>query len=187
MNAEDALGDAARGAGVSSKYELHTQVLSAMLEDEEFYADGQVVMDAVLAWQRDVRELLEYLLTLIHLSYGQPARVPELLSSLYVNSSTNSRSLFSYKSRQLILVLSHSKTLRMTGRLRRKVVRALPTGVSHILLEYLFLVRPVEILIMKADVEALSTFLFATVDGAWLYRPDAGSNGLSSVDSALST
>ena len=33
-------GGMQRGVGVSSKYELHEQALSSILEDEEIYADG---------------------------------------------------------------------------------------------------------------------------------------------------
>ena len=51
--------------------------------------DGRVNKDAVLVWEGKVAKFLGWIMATIHVTAGQPARIPELLTLLHANSSTS--------------------------------------------------------------------------------------------------
>ena len=89
-------------------------------------------------------KFLGWMMTAIQVTAGQPARLPELFSVQHANSSTSPRSLYVY-GEQLVMVIRYNKTLSATGAMGKKIARLLPVQVSQMLLEYLVLVRPVQI------------------------------------------
>ena len=110
-------------------------------------------------------------MTAIQVTAGQPARLPELLSVQHANSSTSARRLYVY-GEQLVIVILYNKTLSATGAMGKMIARLLPVQVSQMLLEYLVLVRPVQIRLARTvyeapDLPALHTVLFMVNGKRW--------------------
>ena len=58
------------------------------------------------------------------------------------------RSSYLYQG-QILLVVSHNKTLRIGGQLYKRIPRLLPLALSQLLVDYLVLVRPLEIRLVE--------------------------------------
>lgn len=91
---------------------------------------------------QDFRMLL---MTAIHLSYGAPARGTELASTRIVNSPTAKRDVIIVGGRVAFVNL-YNKTNAVTGRME-VVPRMLCAALSELVIQYLCLVRPLEIVI----------------------------------------
>lgn len=85
------------------------------------------------------------LMAAIHLTYGGPARGTELASALFANTDTQVRDVRVIAGR-LALTISYNKTNAITGT-TNQVVRILPHCVSELVLQYLTIVRPFEIVL----------------------------------------
>ena len=138
--------------------------------------DGQPMRDDILRWEEAITTFLHLIFAAVQLTAGQPARVTEIATAMYANSSTNLRSMFLYQG-QILLVISHNKTLRMSGQLRKRIPRLLPLELSKLLNEYLILVRPLQIRFARilnpdSDMDALMSVLFMFQGRTAIARPD---------------
>ena len=84
--------------------------------------------------------LLDILLTITHLTSGQPARAPELESLMISSFQSHGRSVYSYFD-NIMLVTRYHKMSNSTG-FDKTIPRFLPKEVSLLLLKYLIFIRP---------------------------------------------
>ena len=89
-----------------------------------------------------VKQFVQILLTLIHLSSGQPARMTELQYLLLFNTSNHFRSIYVYDG-YIQLVFDYNKTTSICQQ-SRKIIRFLPKKFNGIFLIYVTIIRTIE-------------------------------------------
>jgi len=122
----------------------------------EFHWDSRELSD----WISFLSRFLENLLVLIHVTGGQPARAPELLSLRYSNSTkTGTRNIF-IENGLLVFVTSYYKGYSISG--TTKIIhRYLPREVGELLVYYLWLVVPfLERILLTNFRKTLPEYLF---------------------------
>lgn len=129
------------------------------------YSHGNDVKEmAIQNYHKEVEGFLGQLMWMIHLTSGQPARRPEVLSLRWKNTQEGHRNIILWKKHVCLLVDTH-KTAWLVG--PRAVLRALPPWLGNIVVKYLAVVRPFaeacQILLEKgpAPLPATSATLFA--------------------------
>ena len=116
-------------------------------------------------WISVILLFLEKLLVLVHVTGGQPARAPELLSLRYTNSTkTGTRNIF-LENGLLFFVTFYHKGYSISG--STKIIhRYLPREIGELLVYYLWLVVPfLERIIMKVFRKPLLEYLFENLSG----------------------
>ena len=97
--------------------------------------------DRVARYMQAVRRLKEKLAILIHISAGQPARAPELLSIRYENTRTGGRRNVFIEDGKIVLVTAYHKGYNFGG--NTKIIhRYLSREVGEIVVRYLWLIQP---------------------------------------------
>jgi hypothetical protein len=91
---------------------------------------------------KQFRDVLEKLLTLMHLVSGLPARTTELQETLIANTSLARRNIFVFGD-MVAISLVYNKVDQMKGG-QSKLTRFLTVEVSQLLLQYLVYIRPLE-------------------------------------------
>ena len=136
-------------------HEKHTALLDHLARSPDaglLFADATAATIAnrsafnVPAWTRwldRVWQFVRLLIALVHLTSGQPARAPELASILVANMKRGARGVHATQGR-IMLVTRYWKGRNVYGR-DRPVARFLPNELSRLLLAYLVLVRPIEL------------------------------------------
>ncbi|KAL7749291.1 hypothetical protein RI367_005443 [Sorochytrium milnesiophthora] len=113
-------------------------------------ADGgpdEVILrrSAVDKWLNKAQQLQQMLAVGVHLTGGQPGRAPELASLLACNTVGSQRSVF-WCQRGLTLVTRYNKSTATTG-YDKSIPRYPSPEVSTLLLDYLSVVKPMEVLL----------------------------------------
>jgi superfamily II DNA or RNA helicase len=103
-------------------------------------SESQISRSAVQDYMDQVDKFREWLLVLMHITGGQPARGTELLSILHSNTAKAHRSIF-VEDGLVVFVTSYHKGYALSG--ETKVIhRYLPKEVGTLLVLYLWLVLP---------------------------------------------
>jgi hypothetical protein len=106
-----------------------------------------VASNESLVWARGFLEsgqrLLHMLWTLVHMTYGQPARSTEMRALLLRNGGNGTQRNLLLLGEQLLIVVAYNKSQSTTGR-NNMVARFLPPSVSLRLARYLLFVREIE-------------------------------------------
>ena len=108
----------------------------------------------VNAYLREASELVDELVTLVHISSGQPARGTELAALLWRNTANAERSLYASRG-TLVLVQRYAKTRNAIG--DQYVPRFLDLDTADVLAAYLAQVRPIETRLLAARAIELDT------------------------------
>lgn len=88
-----------------------------------------------------IRRFKEKLMVLMHVSGGQPARAPELLSIRHCNTKNGGRRNIFVENGMMVFVTAYHKGYALEG--RTKIIhRYLPREVGELLLYYLWLIEP---------------------------------------------
>ncbi|TIC89466.1 ATP-dependent DNA helicase tlh1 [Colletotrichum higginsianum] len=120
---------------------LESQVTSGATPYGTFTRDNEPNIATIQKYQRDVNAFLSVLLTAIHVTYGQPARAPEIVSLRVENTPYGGlRNVFMRKGHVAIHTIYH-KGLRIKKEYR-PIYRFLPIELSYIMVYYRWLVRP---------------------------------------------
>ena len=109
--------------------------------------DGEWRHEACSAYLEEEQKMLRYILLLLHLTGGQPARGPELTTIRHQNSSAAMRNIY-VSNGQLFYMIEYHKARRTTNK-SFFVVRYLPLQVGQMLFKYLVYVRPFVNLILR--------------------------------------
>jgi superfamily II DNA or RNA helicase len=121
---------------------------------------------AVAKYKRKVKQLMEQLLILVHITGGQPARGTEIAILRHFNAQQNMRNVYIQDGR-VIIVTRYHKAQALTGQLR-VIPRFLPTRVGQLLVAYLADVLPfVQLLDSTANSKIPRGFLWADEKGIW--------------------
>jgi hypothetical protein len=99
--------------------------------------------DACHAWLTNTGKFLDMLTALIHIGGGQPARAEELATLRIRNTRYTYRGVF-YIYDTIMLCTMYHKGRNITGS-NKVIPRFLPKSVATLLLQYLVIVRPVEV------------------------------------------
>jgi hypothetical protein len=105
--------------------------------------DVEYNKNACLAWIAKTSKFLDILTTLIHISGGQPARAEELATLLICNTQHTTRGVY-YMHNTIMLCTRYHKGRSIKGS-NRVIPRFLPKSVADLLLQYLVIVRPLEV------------------------------------------
>lgn len=126
----------------------------------EFVHETGAWRDArVTRYMRAIRRFKEKLLMLMHISGGQPARAPELLSVRYCNTHTGGRRNIFIERGQVVFVTAYHKGYAFEG--SSKIIhRYLPREVGELLVQYMWLVRPFEQQLEVSQYDRLSSHGF---------------------------
>jgi len=129
---------------------LATKVLSEPEIGRQFFAQSMPASEYVMTkikrtgaekYQGRVSQFTEKLAVLVHLTGGQPARIPELLSIRYCNTvSGGQRNVFVHNGK-VRLVRRYHKGYKHSGQVK-EISRFLPREVGEIFIYYLWLVVP---------------------------------------------
>src|SRR5579871_3317340 len=103
--------------------------------------------DGCERWLKRTKAFLEIMSTIIHITYGQPARGEELGSTLIKNQTLGMRNIY-WSRERVMLAISYSKQRSSTGK-ERPVARYLPQEVGDLLVKYHSVVRPMEAFIAR--------------------------------------
>jgi hypothetical protein len=133
---------------------LHRAFLSSPSTANTFVVNSRVIGDdgniqynegGCRAWLRKTGEFLDILTALIHIGGGQAARAEELASLLIRNSRNNHRGVY-YRGdiNTIMLCTTYHKGRSIKGS-DRVISRTLPKSVADLLLQYLVIVRPLEV------------------------------------------
>jgi len=128
--------DAYRGwvlKGLREKPELATLIM------KKTASGWKPTSAAVRAYLASANRFLEYLMTLMHLTSGQPGRGPELLGLRWCNVQADKRNLFLHDGR-VLFVLTYHKSLNITNG-SRYPVRFATAEAGQLLVQYLVLIR----------------------------------------------
>ena len=104
--------------------------------DEAWY----VLSDAAEQYEVAVQQFLEFFMTLVHVSSGQPGRRPEMMGLRWCNKQADVRNIF-IRDGYVIFALSYNKSINMTNA-GRYPVRALLPEAGALLVQYLVLIIP---------------------------------------------
>jgi hypothetical protein len=118
--------------------------LTLQLRSYAFYEDSNGALFFTDAFINQITELadqlLQLLLTLVHMTSGQPARAPELETYLIRRTTKRPRTVFFFQG-MLMLQTIYRKSSQVTG-FDMLVSRFLPKEISRLVLMYLVYVRP---------------------------------------------
>lgn len=124
---------------------------------------------AVRQYIRRVERFLDLLCLAVHITGGQPARGPELLSVRWRNGVLQDRNLYVVDG-QVVVVTRYHKTQSQWDR-PKVIARFLPEPVGQLMTAYLLYVRPVRALLLsslgKLATAAASDYLWADEHGPW--------------------
>jgi len=101
--------------------------------------------DACYAWLRKTGKFLDILTALIHIGGGQAARAEELATLLIRNSQSSHRGVYYMGDTNTIMLSTTYHKGRSIKGSDRVVPRMLPKSVGDLLLQYLVIVRPLEV------------------------------------------
>ena len=101
----------------------------------------------ILKYVTDGAKFMDVMAVLIHLTYGGPARRPELLQTLHQNMPGVARNVYFIFGR-VCLIARYHKGSNLTGQ-DKSIPRFLPASVSKLLILYLAYVRPIEVLFLR--------------------------------------
>ena len=106
------------------------------------HADGKTWNEVeVTKLMRSIRRFKEKLLVLMHISGGQPARAPELLSIRHHNTKNGGRRNIFVEDGKMVYVTAYHKGYSLGG--SAKIIhRYLPREVGELLMYYLWLIQP---------------------------------------------
>jgi len=99
--------------------------------------------ERVKMWLKKASEFLKMIFSLIHITYGQPARGEELIQLLLLNTRELQRNF--YWSNNTVMMVTHYNKTRSVAQKDQYIARFLPRCVAEILLQYLVLARPLAI------------------------------------------
>jgi hypothetical protein len=99
--------------------------------------------DACVAWLTTTGKFLDMLTALIHIGGGQPARAEEL-ATLHIRNTQHARRGVFYMHKTIMLCTMYHKGRSIKGS-DRVIPRFLPKNVATLLLQYLVIVRPLEV------------------------------------------
>ena len=150
---------------------LRNTLLTAVIEDSamkakyfhQSTATGQpatLLRGAAQDYLLLVRDFIEHLYTMCHLTYGQPGRGTEMSSLAYQNTKHRARNVFVVGNRVLMSSEYH-KSASAFGRYRL-VLRAVPIPVGQLLLHYLVFVKPFEIMCQRIVCDTMTVCNSAT-------------------------
>jgi len=107
-----------------------------------------------------VQKFLEHLLLLFHMTGGQPAREPEILSMRWRNGDTIRNIFVDYS---LVVGIPRYHKTRSTTREDQPIPRFLPAAVSKLVVYYLTIVIPFRYALLRRTNSGmnLSSFLWA--------------------------
>ena len=118
-------------------------------------------------WLGALVRLEELLLVLVHLTAGQPARAPELLSLRFFNTSNGGLRNVLIENGLVALLTGYHKGY--AASLKRKLIyRYLPTEVGELLVYYIWLVVPAKVIL---------TFQEGQIQDGFLWSPKGDSKG----------
>jgi len=125
--------------------------------------------DGCMRWLKKTKAFLETMAVVIHIVYGQPARVEELGTVVIKNHINMMRGIYRSRGRVMI-ALSYNKTPSTNGK-DKLVALFLPEEVGNLLVKYLSLVRPLEAFIAEQmECEGFDNYeklLFTDYERAW--------------------
>jgi hypothetical protein len=98
---------------------------------------------ACVAWLTRTGKLLDMLTALIHIGGGQPARAQELTTLFIRNTRYTHRGVY-YMHNTIMLCTTYHKSRSIKGS-SKVIPRFLPRNVASLLLQYLVIVRPLEV------------------------------------------
>ena len=128
--------------------------------------------DRCKKWLKRMKAFLETLAMIIHITYGQLARVEELATILTKNQIYGMRGVY-WSRGHVMIAAGYSKTRSMTGK-DKLIARFLPEEVGDLLVKYLSLVCLMEVFISKQiESEAFDNYekmLFIDEERAWDQR-----------------
>jgi hypothetical protein len=108
---------------------------------KQFWKEGTIRTQAVIAYRARVERFEEMLLILIHISGGQPARAPELLGMRWKNTKQGGVRNISIENGLVAFRAVYHKGYRSSGNIK-VIHRYLPGEVGELLVYYLWLVKP---------------------------------------------
>lgn len=94
--------------------------------------------------------LLKQLMLLVHICGGLPPRGTELLTLTWANVADHGRSLYFLPNRANVS-LEYNKTANVTKRTGAVITRSLPPCVANLLLQYMVLVKPLDLVFYRAS------------------------------------
>lgn len=108
------------------------------------FSEGTIIWNksALTNWLKEAATLAEYLLTLLHLAAGQPARATELSRFQIVNTTSSPRNVY-FCMGTIMLVQRYRKQRNASG-YDRAIARFLPKNTAELLYKYLVVVKPME-------------------------------------------
>jgi len=155
----DDLSNRSNGYSFISEIPVHIRYsfLRHLLSDRDRYNEG--TSNLSIATLRSTLTLIDTIskqfATLIHLISGQPARSTELMCNKLNNLVDCRRNLFWIQD-QFLIIQEYLKTRSSTG-MDSSIARWLPVDVSAILIQYLVLVSPVRLYLLKYDGQEMPT------------------------------
>lgn len=124
--------------------QLRDQLIRDPLMQNKFIVASDESMqmneEACKQYVNQVSAFLELLLTLIHLTSGNPARATELATLQWRNTGTQMRSIFIHQG-HVMLMPTYNKTAPLLQR-DRPIARFLPQSVGQLMVVYLVVVLP---------------------------------------------
>lgn len=124
---------------------------------------------AVRRYLKQIDRFLELLCLTIHITGGQPARGPELLSVRWRNGVLQDRNLYVIDG-QVVVVTRYYKTQVQWDK-PKVVARFLPKAVGQLVTAYLLYLRPVRAMLLssldKAAAASVIDYLWANDSGPW--------------------
>ncbi|KAJ1726628.1 hypothetical protein LPJ72_006274, partial [Coemansia sp. Benny D160-2] len=148
----------------------------------------------VHAYLKQVVGFKEKLAVLLHITSGQPARAPELLSTQHVNTETNRHCNIFIENGLVTLVTAYHKSFYVTNDLKI-INRYVPSEVGELVVYYLWLVQPfvdqLEVWLKKqlpapqqqpTSTSTSSSSSTTTHESALLWGPDPGTKCVWSSD-----
>ncbi len=120
------------------------------------------------AWLESAKKFLELLACVVHLTGGGPPRAEEAVTFAIKNCNGKMRNLCIH-GKHAVFVGQYHKSQNINGRFKL-LARVLPESVSKILIQYLYLVRPMEIMLLRvlgektANAEA---FFYSSRNKVW--------------------
>ena len=136
----------------------------AMVREE----DGHIYFNskAVFKYISEMETFLEYLLILVHLTSGQPARGTELTTIRYRNALQNLRNIYIEDGQVMVVTEVHKSQAIMD--VPRVISRFLPSRVGQLLVTYLADVLPFRRMIDRESMASTPEgFLWADKKGVW--------------------
>jgi len=128
---------------VEGKRWMFDRAMSRRGRGDEFMDEERsgVREDRIQIYMRSIRQFKEKLMVLMHISGGQPARAPELLSIRHYNTKNGGRRNVFVENGMMVFVTAYHKGYSLEG--NTKIIhRYLPSEVGELLMYYLWLIEP---------------------------------------------